>query len=76
MFDAYLDVARLADGIDPERQRHVAADFVGKRAVKEREEGLRLRLRQIVGRQDLHGNADLVARHGDELFGVIADAEG
>ena len=69
--DADLHVPRLADGIDPERPLHLAADLVRQRPIEQREERLGTWRRQIARRQHLHRQVEPVARHLDELSVLV-----
>ena len=66
MLDTDLDVARLADGVDPERPVDALADLVGQRSIEQAEERLRARFRQVPRWQNLQRQTQLVTRQFDD----------
>ena len=56
-----------ADGVDPEWQADLFADFVRQRAVKLREEWFRAGRRQLASRQEIDHEAESVLRNASKL---------
>ena len=68
--DANLDQRRASDGVDPERPADLLADFLRQRLVDQREERLRPGRRQVVHRQEVDHQAELLLRNTAELRAV------
>ena len=68
--DADLEQRRAPDGVDPERPADLLADLLRQRLIHQREERLRSRRRQIVHRQEIDDQAELVLRNAPQLHVV------
>ncbi len=65
--DADLEQRRAPDRVDPERAADLLAHLVRERLVDQGEEGLWARRRQLVGRQEVDHQAELLLRNPSQL---------